>query len=108
MAIIYHITTRQEWEAAQALRSYKATSLHTEGFIHCSEHQQVDGVLRRYFKEQRDLLLLMIDTDKLTSELKYEMAPVINEMFPHVYGPINFDAVIEIRPVNPEMKLDEF
>lgn len=97
MAIIYHITTKPEWEVARTKVYYEAPSLQSEGFIHCSEEHQLDEVLKRYFAGKKDLLKLVIDTDKLTSILKYELAPSVNEMFPHIYGPVNFDAVIRIE-----------
>lgn len=99
MVVIYHITTRQEWNKAKEKGFYVAPSLQTEGFIHCSEAQQVDGVLRRYYQGKNGLLKLTIDIRKLNSELRYELAPSINENFPHVYGPINIDAVIEVKEI---------
>ena len=98
--IIYHVTTKKEWEIVQISGYYKATSLATEGFIHCSTAEQVNGVLERYFKGQTNLVKLVIDTSKLTPELKYELAPSINEYFPHVYGEINIDAVIDIVEID--------
>ncbi|MGZ8538221.1 MAG: DUF952 domain-containing protein [Flavisolibacter sp.] len=99
MAIIYHVTTSEEWNQSKAQGFYEATSLHTEGFIHCSEASQVKGVLERYFAGKNDLVKLVIDTEKLTSPLKYEFAPSINENFPHVYGSINVDAIIGVETV---------
>lgn len=96
MAIIYHVTTKKEWESALADGGYIAPSLATEGFIHCSQEQQVNGVLERYFKGQSNLVKLTIDTDKLTSRYLLERSPSINEDFPHIYGPINIAAVIEV------------
>lgn len=96
MALIYHVTTKQEWEAAQEKGYYTAPSLKTEGFIHCSEERQVKGVLERYYKGKTDLLKLVIDPQKLQYELKYELAPSVNENFPHVYGSINLDAVVNV------------
>lgn len=99
MALIYHITDSQEWERAQSKGQYEAASLKDEGFIHCSEEQQVAGVLERYFEGKNNLVKLHIDTDKLTSQLVYEWSPSVAETFPHVYGPININAVIEVQPV---------
>ena len=96
MSFIYHVTTKQAWNAAQENGYYTTHSLETEGFIHCSEAQQVEGVLQRYYQGQTDLIKLVIDPQKLQYELKYEMAPSINEKFPHVYGPINFDSVVDV------------
>ena len=94
MPIIYHVTTRKEWQEAQKKGFYVAPSLETEGFIHCSQEHQVKGVLERYFKGKQNLVKLMIDTEELENPLRYELAPSINEEFPHVYGPINVTAVI--------------
>lgn len=99
MAFIYHITTKQDWNAAKEKGFYTAPSLETEGFIHCSEDGQVKGVLERYYKGKSNLLKMVIDPQKLTSALKYELAPSINENFPHIYGPINPDAVIRIEEI---------
>ncbi len=93
---IYHVTTLQEWKNAKEQGAYAAPSLATEGFIHTSQKHQVAGVLERYYKNVPNLLLLTIDTAKLTNLLKYELAPSINEEFPHVYGTINIDAVVNI------------
>ncbi|TCJ13557.1 DUF952 domain-containing protein [Flaviaesturariibacter flavus] len=97
MQYIYHVTTRAEWERAQQEGAYRAASLPVEGFIHASaDERQVQGVLQRYFAGQKDLVKLTIDTRKLTHELKWELAPSVNEEFPHIYGPLNLDAVAEI------------
>jgi len=95
--MIYHVTKRSDWEKAIARGFYEAASLQTEGFIHNSTKDQVAGVLDRYYRNENDLVLLHIDEAKLTSPLKYELAPSVNEMFPHIYGTINLDAVIEIE-----------
>jgi uncharacterized protein (DUF952 family) len=96
---IYHIASRKTWEEALSKGFYEAPSLATEGFIHCSEAHQIAGVLERYYKDAGDLLKLSIDPALLTSPLKYELSPSINEAFPHVYGPIDLVAVIEISKI---------
>lgn len=96
MSRIYHVVTAADWAQAEQQPAYEAASLHTEGFIHASERSQVAGVLGRYYKNVPDLLLLHIDTDRLTSELRYEVA-TNSELFPHIYGPIDREAVVEIE-----------
>ena len=96
MPVIYHVTTAAEWQAAQQIGAYTSPSLQAEGFIHCStDDAQVAGVLQRYFAGKSNLVKLAIDTDKLTSRFIYEWSPSTADTFPHVYGPINLDAVIE-------------
>lgn len=94
--IIYHITTTDAWKFAKEVGYYEAASLVTEGFIHCSTAAQVAGTLERFFAGQTNLVKLIINSSKLTNELKYEVAPSLNIAFPHVYGVINLDAVIEV------------
>lgn len=100
MSLIYHVTSKNEWELAKQNGFFEAPSLKLEGFIHCSQAQQVQGVLERYYKGKTDLVKLVIDTTKLINELKYELAPSVNEEFPHVFGTINLDAVIDVVEIN--------
>lgn len=96
MAFIYHVTSKAEWEESKAKGFYAAASLQSEGFIHCSEEHQVEGVLQRYFAGKTDLVKLGIDTEKLGAGLQYDFSPSLKETFPHVYGPLNLDAVVEV------------
>lgn len=99
MPVFYHITARADWENARSIGFYEHPSLKQEGFIHCSQESQVPGVLERYFTGQKDLLKLVIDPDKLTSRYVYDCSPSVQDSFPHVYGPINLDAVTEVIPL---------
>jgi len=96
MPIIYHVTTVAEWKAAQEKGFYEAPSLVTEGFIHCSQDHQVAAVLERYFTGKTNLVKLTIDTGKLTSKFVFDWSPSTADTFPHVYGTINPDAVIDV------------
>lgn len=95
MAIIYHIAQGKDWEEAKQKGSYEHPTLRSEGFIHCSQDHQVAGVLVRYFAGETDLIKLVIDTDKLTSKFVFDWSPSTADTYPHVYGPINIEAVIE-------------
>lgn len=96
MPIIYHVTTAAEWTTAKEKGIYETPSLHTEGFIHCSEEHQVAGVLERYFAGKASLVKLVIDTDKLTSRYVQEWSPSTQDTFPHIYGPIDMEAINDI------------
>lgn len=101
--MIYHITTGADWEQAQLNGHYTADSLATEGFIHCSARHQVETVANSFYRDVDDLVLLCIEEDDLTSELKWEdpahptpdspSRPSDDDLFPHIYGVINLDAV---------------
>ncbi len=95
---IFHITTRRQWQAAQPNGRYFPSP--AEGFVHCSRADQVLAVAERFYKGQSGLVLLVIDPQRLTSELKWE-APSDESAsatgpFPHVYGPINLEAVVRV------------
>ena len=102
--MIFHITPRVDWEAAQVKGEYVAESLNSEGFIHCSTLAQVLPVAEKYYKGQTGLVLLMIEPTLLSSDLKWEdpsggaPPPGVPEgdLFPHIYGPINLDAVVNV------------
>lgn len=95
MNTILHITKRQQWEQAKNLGTYRADSLDSEGFIHCSKSTQILKVAKRFFENQKELVLLFIDSDKVRSEIRYEPAE-IGELFPHIYGELNTDAVYQV------------
>jgi uncharacterized protein (DUF952 family) len=49
------------------------------------------------------MVVLVIDPDRLTSELRWEPgADLATELFPHVYGPINLDAVVQVLDFEPD------
>ena len=94
MAIIYHLTSKADWEAAGSGPEYRAESLALEGFIHCSKDEdQGLAVAKRLFPGRTGLLLLEVETGRLISPVKHEPARS-GEIYPHIYGPLNVDAVI--------------
>ena len=97
---IYHITTKQEWAEALRTGQYTSSTLETEGFIHCSSEDQVAGVLERYYKGHTDLLKLKIEKAKVERPLVFELAGSINEVFPHIHGAININAVVEVTAIS--------
>ena len=99
MAIIYHIATIESWNDAKTRGYYEHPTLRNEGFIHCSQDNQVAGVLERYFQGQKGLVKLVIDTDKLSSRYVFDWSPSTADTYPHIYGPINTDAVIDVIPL---------
>ncbi len=99
--MILHIALADEWDAARALGQYRADSLATEGFIHCSTAAQVLIPANERFHGRTDLLLLVIDPARLAAELVYEDCYETGQAFPHLYGPLNLDAVLRAMPFPP-------
>ncbi|WNZ47437.1 DUF952 domain-containing protein [Leptolyngbya boryana CZ1] len=98
--LILHITTRDRAEIAQRTGVYRADSLDTEGFIHCSTQDQVIWVANQFYAGQRDLVLLCIDPQKVNSEIRYEAVEGVGT-FPHIYGELNADAIVKILDFPP-------
>jgi uncharacterized protein (DUF952 family) len=97
MKTIYHLALRQAWEA-NPQQAYRPDSLAGEGFIHCSNSAQVAGAANRFYAGQQDLLVLHIDPARLTSPVQEEPS-ASGERFPHIYGPLNRDAVVVVQPL---------
>lgn len=99
MSLILHITKRQQWDQAQQAGTYRGDTLDTEGFIHCSTPQQIVKTANKYFYNQKRLVILCIESDKVQAEIKYE--GVEEDKFPHIYGPLNIDAVTQVLDFEP-------
>ena len=96
MPLIYHLITRSAWEEARSAPEYRAESLEAEGFIHCSESmEQMLRVANRLYAGREDLMGLEVETDRLASLLKREPSRS-GEVYPHIYGPLNIDAVVRV------------
>lgn len=100
--MIFHIAERAYWDEATKSGTYRRStrgrSLEEEGFIHCADEHQVPGVAAAFFAGCSDLLLLVIDPAKVSAELRREQPAGTDQHFPHIYGPLNVDAVVEARP----------
>jgi uncharacterized protein (DUF952 family) len=90
--IVYHIVLPDDW-AAFSGDLYRAASLETEGFIHCSFAEQLDAVIERYYSNAPSIVVLEVETDLLISRMIKE-ASTNKEIYPHIYGPINRGAIV--------------
>ncbi len=96
MKSLYHITTETEFNAAKPAGKYYSAKFAEEKFIHCSYAHQVVKVANARFAGQKDLVLLEIDPTKLSSPVVDEDLYNANELFPHIYGPLELSAVLEV------------
>jgi len=99
--MIFHIAQAAAWIAAQEKGQYEASSLASEGFIHCSDAHQVLEVAHRLFQNSQGLVLLTIDPQFLEADLRYENCEGGAEQYPHVYGAIPIAAVETVFPFVP-------
>jgi release factor glutamine methyltransferase len=98
--LLVHICQRKEWLSAQEQGIYISYSFNREGFIHCSQPQQILQVANTFYRGVSELVLCWIDPGKVTSEIKWEV--VDEAIFPHIYGPINLDSVISVTDFIPD------
>lgn len=107
---IYHITTRDAALESRLTGEYRPESLETEGFIHFSQRHQVLDVANAFYHRQANLVILVVEPSRLKAELRYEAPlhpadsdslPSDFSLFPHLYGPLNMDAVIETVDFRP-------
>lgn len=113
--MILHITSKQEWLDAQARGEYVAPSLTSEGFIHCSTDKQILNVANAFYRGRTDLVVLSLDETRIRSKVKWEAPagpPAENiseaDLFPHVYGPINLDAIASVLDFQPDSETGLF
>jgi uncharacterized protein (DUF952 family) len=98
--MLFHITEQTSWQAAQAAGRYQPASLESEGFIHLSGEEQVLWVAKQFYQGQSGLVLLGIQVDRLEPSLRYDKVPG-QGTFPHLYGPLNLDAVVKVWVFKP-------
>jgi glutathione S-transferase len=106
VSLIYHIATAADWERARRDGEYRTSTigrtLADEGFLHASQASQVTDVANRYYRGVADdLLVLVIDPDRVRARIRYEHVPGADVPYPHIYGPLNPDAVVAARPLIP-------
>lgn len=106
MKTLYHIAKTEDWEQAKKNGVYEVSTLgkglEEIGFIHLSFKSQVKMVADFIYKGMGNLVLLKINPEKLTAEVKVEEIEGSDEKFPHLYGALNLSAVEEIIEFMPQ------
>jgi uncharacterized protein (DUF952 family) len=102
--VIYHIATSADWERALRDGEYTTSTigktLAEEGFIHASGPSQVVGVANAFYKGVvDDLVVLVIDPERVRAEIRHDYIPEAGATFPHIYGPLNANAVLAAWPL---------
>ena len=99
MAFVYKITARAAWEAARLTGRFDGAAIDlADGYIHLSTAAQAAETARRHFSGQSDLVLLMIDSERLGAALRWEPSRG-GELFPHLYGPLDCALVEGVTPI---------
>jgi uncharacterized protein (DUF952 family) len=102
MTTFLHLTERGLWEQGVAAGEYRRADLETDGFIHCLTAETLVRVANKYYRGaiSEDLVLLEIAEERVTSPVKWEPASD-GKLYPHIYGPLNPDAVVAVRAYGP-------
>ena len=106
-SMIYHIVAETDLRTQLVGSVYVPASLPPDGFVHCAFEASVIPVANDYYAGVvGNLVLLEIDPARLASETRYEEAAPIagggtshlvgGSRFPHVYGPIDTDAITRV------------
>jgi uncharacterized protein (DUF952 family) len=96
---IHHLALRGDWESDPSepyTTSTLGKSLAGQGFVHCSFGEQVQRIADLVYRGRDDVLLLELDPARLTVPIRIENLDGGEQSFPHVYGPINRDAVVKV------------
>jgi uncharacterized protein (DUF952 family) len=102
---VFHITTPAQWKKALELGQYVSETYDQEKFIHFSFENQVLATANRHYHGVSGLILLKIQVEKLSAKLKYEESTQ-GDVFPHLYGPLNLDAVEKVYEFPPSASGD--
>ncbi|WAJ72294.1 DUF952 domain-containing protein [Catenovulum adriaticum] len=95
---IYLLSSQAEYEQALQNGQLIRDSIKTEGFIHASPKNQLNRVANKFYKNTHKPLLLTVEKEKILSTVKYE--PAKGGLYPHIYGPLNINAVVKALPIS--------
>jgi uncharacterized protein (DUF952 family) len=93
---IYHLVESHWWQLQADKDYYESQTLMAEKFIHASAFNQLPDTARRYFKNLNTVMVLKIEIAKLEHQLIWEKSEKLDQVFPHIYGPINKTAIVEV------------
>ncbi|HAJ36145.1 MAG TPA: DUF952 domain-containing protein [Chloroflexi bacterium] len=96
--VIYHMTPQAVWDAQRSQPVFTPASLAAEGFIHCTaEPEKLQQVANRFYRDiPGPFIIVCIAAARLDAELRWEL--VDGHTFPHIFGPLNWEAVERILP----------
>lgn len=105
MPAIFHLTPKQYFDALDEDSDFMPAEFEADGFIHCTgSRAKMLEVANRYYKDvPGEFLLLVINEEAVIAEVVWEDGSPPDPdgtQFPHIYGPLNRDAIEDIIPMN--------
>lgn len=107
--MIYHLAPAERWHAWPAEQPYLPAEFAADGFVHCTgESDTMLAVANRFYRgAPGDFVMLLIDPERLSAPLRWEApadpvpnaGPQLAPLFPHIYGPIDRAAIVDVRAV---------
>lgn len=97
--IVIHLMRRMDWEKIRGDQKLFSESVIQNGFVHCCFPEQVHGVIKQWFAGLKGVIAVEIDSNLLISPLVLENLEGGSELFPHIYGLVNKDAVVRWYPL---------
>lgn len=94
---IYILLPVLDYEAAITQGYYKPSNFDEVGFIHASPANQLTRVANKYYLDKKDVRLLYVDPNLVQSEIRWE--PATGGLYPHIYGPLNLDAIVKLSRI---------
>ncbi len=97
--LIFKIFRSDEWTALrEAGESAGAPVDLADGYIHFSTAEQAPETAAKHFAGEDRLMLLAVETDRLGSDLKWEVSRG-NQLFPHLYRNLRLEDVAWAQPL---------
>lgn len=105
---IYKIFRRAEWDTLRTAGETQGAPIDlTDGYIHFSTAQQVEGTAAKHFAGEVDLMLVAVETDRLGTDLKWEVSRG-DQLFPHLYRILKMDDVVWAQPIEQSDGVHQF
>jgi glutathione S-transferase len=96
--LLYHVALAEDVEHAERTGAYphstRGLTYRQVGFVHLSYEHQFHGVIERFYADRTDVVVLVIDPERLDGEVRDEPAEPGGEVFPHLYAELSLAAVV--------------
>ena len=104
---LFRIFSNEQWEIVKKKKGLRLKEIDTNfNFIHlCTEKQLLDTICV-HFKNTEEIVILRLSLRGLEPNLKWEMSRN-NDLFPHYYGDISFDNMIDFKKIKVNKKINE-
>lgn len=105
MDVCYHMVPRSYFESLDSSQDYLPENFSKDGFIHCTDGEYMLSFVANniYQNVQGEMLVLFLERSKIKSPTRYDDS---EKLFPHIYGPLNRDAIVKISKMSKDSKGD--